>query len=248
MTASQSKHSVSSATADLRPVIRSKSLFAPVIWILAIAAAAIALSPVLQELLQFDAAAIVVGDYWRFLTGHLLHWNFDHLFWNLSVFVVLGTMCERRGRTAFLACLLGSAAAISFFALVALPEMPIYRGLSGIDTGLFALLCVGLFADARARGNRTTQWMIAAAALGLITKTAYEMGSDATIFVDHTAAAFIPIPMAHVLGALVGVAVGFTAIAWHRHRSQVDRSDTPATSKVLLAKKLFEITVVSVSR
>lgn len=225
MTDPQSKYPGRSSTADLEPVIRSKNLFAPVTWLLGIAAVTIALSPNLPELLQFDAVAIAGGECWRFLTGHLVHWNLDHMFWDLSVFVVLGTMCERRNRKAYLACVLASAAAISFYVLFALPEMPIYRGLSGIDTGLFALLGVGLFADARARGNGTMPWLIAAAMLGLIAKTAFEFTTDGTVFVDHTAAAFVPVTMAHVLGALVGFAVGLAPVAWRGLRSHVDRSE-----------------------
>lgn len=183
-------------------------LFAPLTWLLGITAIAISVSAGFQELLQFDAVAIAGGEYWRFLTGHLVHWNFDHLFWDLSVFVVLGALCERRSRKGFLACVFGSAAAISLYLLVALPELPIYRGLSGIDTGLFVLLGVSLLTDARASGNRTLQWLIAAAMLGLFGKTVYEFGSEATIFVDYATADFVPITMAHVLGALVGLAVG----------------------------------------
>jgi rhomboid family GlyGly-CTERM serine protease len=199
------------ASNEDRPLARSVPL-APLTWFLGIVAVAIGLSPTLPERLQFDAVAIVGGEYWRFLTGHLVHWNLDHLCWDLSVFVVLGTMCEHRGRRTFLACVLGSAAAISLWTLVALPQMPIYRGLSGIDTGLFALLGVGLLADARAGANRAMQWIIAAAMLGLIGKITYEFASDATIFVDHTAAAFVPVPIAHVLGSLVGFAAGLVSL------------------------------------
>ncbi|MDH3716583.1 MAG: rhombosortase [Planctomycetota bacterium] len=214
-----------SATNNNQPILRLV-LLAPLTWLLGVVAVTVGVSPTFQELLQFDAVAIVAGEYWRFVTGHLVHWNFDHLFWDLSVFVVLGAMCERRNRTAFLACLLGSAAAISLYTLVALPQMPIYRGLSGIDTALFALLGVGLFADAQSSGNRTMQWIIAVAMLGLIAKTTYEFATDATIFVDHATAAFVPITMAHVLGASVGFAVGLAEITRDLIRRKRARSSS----------------------
>jgi len=196
--------------------------FTPLTWLFAIAAVAIAFTPILPELLEFDAPAIRGGELWRFLTGHFTHWNLDHLCWDLSVFVVLGALCERRGRGAFLACVLGSAGAISLYALLALPELPVYRGLSGIDTGLFALLAVGLFADARARGNRGVQRLIAAAVMSLVVKTLFEFTTGGTLFVDHAEAAFVPVTMAHVLGAVVGLAVGLSVVASDRRRLPAD--------------------------
>ena len=188
--------------------ISDASLWAPVTWCVAFAAVMIAAISGLDSVLQFDAAAITGGEYWRVLTGHITHWNGDHLFWDLSVFVVLGTMCERRNRAAFVACIVLAALAISAYVLWFLPEMPTYRGLSGIDTALFALLGVGFFRDAQRSGNRTATWLIALAAASLLVKTGFEFFTGATIFVDHTTAAFLPLPMAHVIGAVIGVGVG----------------------------------------
>ena len=129
------------------------------------------------------------------------------------MFLVLGTMCERRNVAAFASCVLASATVISLAMLTGWPELSTYRGLSGIDTGLFALLAVNQAADARADGNRLVMWGVALAVLGLIAKTSFELLSEATIFVDHSAAAFVPVPWAHVAGAVVGCAVGLAAQA-----------------------------------
>ncbi|MCG8583456.1 MAG: rhombosortase [Pirellulales bacterium] len=184
------------------------SLWAPVTWCVAAMALIVAAVPGWDVLLQFDTAAFGAGEWWRVLSGHVTHWNGDHLFWDLSVFVVLGTMCERRSRQGFVACMLLTAIAVSGYVMWFLPELDTYRGLSGIDTGLFALVGTYFFVDACRDGNRTVQWLIGLVALSLLVKTGFEFATGATMFVDHSAAAFVPLPMAHVIGAVIGVATG----------------------------------------
>jgi rhomboid family GlyGly-CTERM serine protease len=164
--------------------------------------------PGLPELAQYSTTEIGQGQLWRLLTGHLTHWGHGHLFWDLSVFLVLGTLCEWRSHRAMLACVIGTAVATSLLMLFALPEIPTYRGLSGIDTGLFTMLGVGIYVDARNEGDRTLQSTIATMGAGLLTKLVYEIMTGSTIFVDHHAGAFIPIVGAHILGAVVGIVVG----------------------------------------
>ena len=183
-------------------------LAAPLTWTLAAVAVVASMVPGLPGLLEYDTVALAHGEFWRMLTGHLCHWNLDHLFWDLSVFLGLGTMCEWRSRRGVLGCVVGTAIATSGFMLVMLPEVPTYRGLSGIDTGLFTLLSVGMIVDARKEGHRLTQWTVTAMAAGLFAKLVYEILTSATLFVNHDAASFIPISAAHLLGAIVGIAIG----------------------------------------
>ncbi|TWT35430.1 intramembrane serine protease GlpG [Posidoniimonas corsicana] len=175
---------------------------APVTCAVAAAAVLATLAPGLAAALEFDRELIAQGELWRVLTGHLTHWNRDHLFWDLGVFGVLGACCERRGRAAFAGCVAASAVLISVLMQSALPEIPLYRGLSGIDTALFALLGVGLYRDARRRDDFPLQ------AAGLLAKIVFEITTCSTLFVDHSGASFIPLAGAHVLGALVGLAAG----------------------------------------
>ena len=64
------------------------------------------------ELLQYDRSALEHGQAWRWVLGHLTHWSADHLFWDLSTFLVLGIACERQSRGRFAATVALSAAAI----------------------------------------------------------------------------------------------------------------------------------------
>lgn len=171
------------------------------------------LSPELQQLLQFDTNAIGQGELWRFVTGHLTHWNFDHFFWDFIVFVVLGVLCERRSRAAFLVTVATSAIAISAYLLFGQTSITVYRGLSGIDTALFCLCCLQILTDARERNDRTIQLVTGCAFVSLGCKTVWELTTQSTVFVDHASAEFIPVTMVHVAGGLCGIAVAIAQAA-----------------------------------
>lgn len=182
---------------------------APITWAIAVVAVLATSMPRVGVLLEFDRELIAQGELWRAFTGHFAHWNFDHLLWDLSAFLLLGTICERQSRTRFVQCVVGTIVATSLLMYAFLPEIPTYRGLSGIDTGLFTMLGVSILLDARRDNDRQTQWATALLASGLLGKLIYEITTCATIFVNHSEASFIPIAAAHLLGAIIGIAVGF---------------------------------------
>jgi rhomboid family GlyGly-CTERM serine protease len=143
---------------------------------------------------------------YRLVTCHWLHWSTNHLAWDLAMFAVLGSLCERRSRGRFLGSLLVSAVAIPLVVMVAHPELASYRGLSGIDSALFGLLVTEHFvAGARAR-NWGSAVMFGLMGAALFVKIALEMHAQANLFVSDTS--FTPVPLAHLVGALVGLAIG----------------------------------------
>jgi rhomboid family GlyGly-CTERM serine protease len=148
------------------------------------------------------------GQLWRVVTCHLTHCSGEHLFWDLAMFLLLGVLCEHRCATRWLACLAASSLAIPVAVLVLQPELAAYRGLSGADTALFTLLAATLLKEKWRQGD--IGWLIVIATLlaGLIGKTLYEVITGHCVFVDDTAAGFQPVPLAHLVGALIGVAVG----------------------------------------
>ena len=179
----------------------------PVTCLMTLCTLVIAVVPGLQPLLQFDSVAIASGEVWRFVTGHLTHWNAEHCFWDLAVFAVLGFICERRDRRAFAGCVGGSIVLISMYQLFLQADLQTYRGLSGIDSGLFALLAVFLIRDSIQTGDKTMITLILTALLAFGAKNGWEFTTGATVFVK-SAGAFIPVPMAHFLGAVAGFAAG----------------------------------------
>ena len=170
-------------------------------------ASAVSLSPQLTSWLQFDRAAIMQGELWRILTGHFTHWSVSHLFWDMLVFLVLAGIIERFSRRQFLACFAAGSLIISLLVFTMLPEMAYYRGLSGIDSGLFMLLLVLLYRRNAAAHNVLHKIPYILLGLLFIGKTAFELSTAQTLFVQSSDL-FIPVPLAHMGGAFVGGIIG----------------------------------------
>jgi rhomboid family GlyGly-CTERM serine protease len=170
----------------------------------ALAVVAVQLIPGWAGWLQFDRLAVMDGQWWRLLTGHLTHWNVDHLCWDLLMFVVLGVMVEKLSRPRFVVLCLVSAISISLMILLSQPNLWTYRGLSGIDTALFVYLaCVQLASAWHQR--RWVQGLLPAALLaGFGGKLLYELATGSTLFVDSQTAGFVVVVMAHAVGAMAG--------------------------------------------
>lgn len=179
-----------------------------------LAAVAMMSEPV-ARVLQFDRGAIADGQWWRVITGHLVHWNVNHFVWDALMFAILGVLCECRSRRRYVLCLVVSALAISASVYWRLPEMTAYRGLSGIDSALFTLAVVLLWRDARRDGDCLMAGMLIAGMVGLVGKLAYEIATGATLFVDSSSAGFVPLPLVHAVGAGVGL-LGATRVGRSR--------------------------------
>jgi rhomboid family GlyGly-CTERM serine protease len=161
-----------------------------------------------SDRLEYDRAAIEAGQVWRLLTGHWTHWSPQHLFWDVATFASLGVLSERRSRAAFLACTFAAATAISASLWLFRPDVILYRGLSGIDVGLFTLVVTGMFRDTRATHRRATATIAIAALVALALKLTWELATGTAFFVDAAAAAFQSLPSAHAVGGVVGVLCG----------------------------------------
>ena len=87
------------------------------------------------------------------------------------------------------------------------PEIAFYGGLSGIDSAIFGLMVAWTFRDSLAERNWVTALVTALFAVGFMAKVSFEMYTDSTIFVE-AGGDMVGVPLAHILGALVGLAVG----------------------------------------
>lgn len=163
--------------------------------------------PGAREFFEYDASAIRHGEIWRMATGHWTHFSPEHFAWDALVFLGLGAACERRDRRIFLACVFFSAIGISTALLIAMPAMASYRGLSGIDSALFMLVAAATLV----RSVPERDWPLLAAALaflaGFLFKTGYEFATRETIFLKDSAQ-MIPVPLAHLVGAAIGLGCG----------------------------------------
>lgn len=176
---------------------------------LSVAAFALHGSPEIAAAIQHERGAVAAGELYRIFTCHWTHFSLDHLLWDALAFLALGALAERASRPRFLACLAASALAIPLAVLALEPGIQVYRGLSGLDSALFALAGVTILRDRLASGDRLLAAGIAVAFLGFGAKIAYECLTGSTFFVDSVSSSMVPVPAAHVIGAIVG-----TAAAW----------------------------------
>jgi rhomboid family GlyGly-CTERM serine protease len=155
--------------------------------------------------LAYDRAAIAAGEFWRLVTGHFVHWSPGHLIWDVGTFLVLGAACEMRSRRRFLACVAGSVLVIPVAVWLWLPELRLYAGLSGIDAALFALLGTEVVREQWQRNSPTALGIALALCLALSLKIGFEMTNGGTVFVGDLAPGIAPVPLAHLVGGLIGV-------------------------------------------
>jgi rhomboid family GlyGly-CTERM serine protease len=176
-------------------------------------AIAMSLLPGVSAWLQYDRTAISNGALWRILTSHFVHWSAEHLFWDVLALGVLGWLCERQNPARFLACVVASALLIPLSVWFAEPQMSTYRGLSGIDSALFAMLATRIISEAIADKDWYRLTMAGFVTAGFAAKLGFELLTGGTLIVDSTAAGMTPVPLAHVVGGLVGLACGLCARA-----------------------------------
>ena len=104
----------------------------------------------LRMLLQYDRAALATGEWWRLVTGHLVHLGWDHLALNVAGLIGLwwlyGELCSRR---EWLVLATVSALLISAALYIASPDVAWYVGLSGVLHGLWAAGACRLYRTSR---------------------------------------------------------------------------------------------------
>lgn len=193
---------VAPASSRLRPFAHASTFIAPIIPALALA---LFLTPHASDLLQFDRAAVIRGELWRLFTGHLVHFDRSHLLWDAAAFAALASLLRTLSWPRWLVLLLGSSLAISVGILVLPPHFGFYRGLSGLDSALFAAALALRWRNARLNRDRPTALLLAILATLFLAKCGYEISAHAAIF-DRTAL-YLPAPAAHLIGALIGTVV-----------------------------------------
>ncbi|MCQ2402167.1 MAG: hypothetical protein MJ202_00355 [Lentisphaeria bacterium] len=130
-----------------------------------------------------------------FFTGHLVHWTFEHFFYDALCFAVMASRIPRR---QLLAALPVSALAVSLTVILFHPELPSYGGLSGIGCCLFILFAWNLFQHIKP--------LAYLALAGILLKTIAECTCGRTFFATT---GFIPVHAAHFAGAFTGIALLF---------------------------------------
>jgi len=162
------------------------------------------LSPAAGSLLELSRPALASGECWRLLTGHLVHWSWAHLFWDALPLVTLSGIIGARSPARLIACLAGAALVVPLAVLLSAPQISTYRGLSGVDAGLYVLGGRLLVREHRRAGRRISLAAVRLALAGFIAKVLYEAATGGGVFVDVQAVGVVTVPIAHVAGGAVG--------------------------------------------
>jgi len=181
-------------------------------WLLGLLILTVVLLAVLGEQgriwLRLERALVLQGEYWRLITGHLVHLGWIHLFWNLVGVALLVRLFPdhyslRQWLLIVLLCLLAVDVGLVFLK----PQLIWYVGMSGVLHGLVA-------AGGVAWWRYEIKRLPLALSVILLSKLAWEQWrgpvplTGADVVVD-----------AHLYGAIGGALAGL--IVWLRTRGQV---------------------------
>jgi hypothetical protein len=177
--------------------------------------------------LEYDTTVTWLRQVANSFTCHWLHWSGEHLFWDLGMFVLLCGLCEQINRRALTITLLVASVFIPLAVGICHPEVVSYRGLSGLDTALFGMAVV-YFGLARMKESDHRGMLLCFGLLAaMVGKTIHELNFG-TFFVESSN--FIPVPVAHIVGAVIGISVG----VWqHFHEIEIDRRPVGSTEPVV---------------
>jgi rhomboid family GlyGly-CTERM serine protease len=164
-----------------------------------VGAAAALFGPEAQELLRYERAAIANGEFWRLLSGHLVHLGNPHLLLNLAGLLMVWLLVGRLYTTRdWLLVVFVSVLAMDAGFWFLDTGMRWYVGLSGLLHGMLAAGAI--------RGFRTLPGESVVICAAIAAKLAYEQGVGPLPGSEATAGGSVVVN-AHLYGAAGGAAI-----------------------------------------
>ncbi|ABV87670.1 rhombosortase [Shewanella pealeana] len=166
----------------------------------------------LDALLAYQRVLILDGQWWRLLTGNLLHTNAWHLYMNLAGLWVILALHEQHYQAKgfsvlfFILCLMQGIGLLVFY-----PSLIGYVGLSGMLHGLFTY---GAVLDIR-NGLKSGYLLL----LGVFLKVAYEQYFGASIEMTQLIDARVATE-AHLVGLISGLSCVGSILAFKHFRAK----------------------------
>jgi len=157
--------------------------------------------------LQYDRSLILRGQIFRLMSCHLTHWSYVHALWSGMAFIVLAGMCERQSRLLTMMTISISALAIGGAIWWLLPQVEVFRGLSGIDSALLGLVAVMMLKTP----GRLARSLALAAMILFVLKLGSEMLGFRSVFLGRDSD-IVPLPTAHLVGFVTGICASFGPI------------------------------------
>lgn len=194
------------------------------VWTFAVctAAAAAWLVPQAGDWLVLDRQAVLHGQIWRLVTGHLVHFSWSHLLLNMAALAATAGLLESLTPIRRAVLFLAVPVAISLALLVFAPTMASYGGLSGLATA--ALVWLTLHA---ARFNGPVPRWLALPVLGVaLVKMTREWFQPMPLFASFAGDSIATAPISHVAGGLLALAC-FAANCVNSKQPTSPSADTP---------------------
>jgi len=160
----------------------------------------LSLMPNALMLFCFDIVAIEQGEWWRLISGHLVHSSFDHLWWDALAFFCIGCYLEVKSPKRLLIALLAGFVAVNGLLLSPWSSLLYYCGLSGV---LFAPLTLALWRHWQ--GNKGLLGV--APMLICVAKVIWECSQQSTLLVASGWPAYPQAHLAGIVGGLISCAV-----------------------------------------
>ena len=166
--------------------------------------------------LRYERTAIAQGEWWRLLTGHLVHLGAWHAALNAAAFLVLWILFRRDYRLRqWLLIVIVSIVAIDAGLWLLDPRIEWYVGASGALHGIAAAGAVS-----RIRQMRREGWVLAAL---LVVKLSYEQARGAMPFTES-----MPVVVdAHLYGAIGGTFAALLTWCFCRTRARERKASRP---------------------
>lgn len=160
------------------------------------------LLPAAASHLFYEREQILAGEWWRLVTGVVVHFSWSHLIYNSTILLIVGWLLERENRTAFIGLVLATTLLSGLYFLFFLPEMKSFAGLSAIVSAVVVYLCL-----INIENMPQTRWLWIAILILFVSKVIYEGVMQQAFFVSYTSLTIRVVPSAHIIGAMVAIAM-----------------------------------------
>jgi len=179
----------------------------------------------LGAVLLYERAAILSGELWRLLTGHLVHFSTEHLLLDLLCIAVVGWTIETRRYPKFGLLCVVSALAVGLVSILFLPGMDRYGGLSAIGISAITYLCLFSLKE-----NATHRWVYWAILFLTAVKIFCEAATGRMLLVPMDDPV-VPVPLAHFTGALAAALFFIKNINAKKSRRFVEKAAEEASAE-----------------
>jgi rhomboid family GlyGly-CTERM serine protease len=144
-----------------------------------------------------DRGSVQDGEFWRLLSGHWVHSDVPHLFWNVIGLLLLGTLFERDLKWGVPLFLLVGALSVDVWWWWGMPRLQGYCGLSG---ALNTLLAAGL----RQSWRDTRSPLVLVTGVAAVAKIVLEISTGQALF---TETGWPGVPETHAAGFTAGLLI-----------------------------------------